>query len=321
MSLSNRGRIDSYGFFNLHISRIIEKQVEIIDLYGHPCGYHVMIVLMKARSGHEPGISFMEEESLFPVINYLAYRECHPGWFLRKHTVERFDMTYVIQGSARYTIDGVVYDLLPGDLLCLKEGMVKEAVTCSKNLMHCFSVNFMLRTGRNQAVFLPFPLHSRIGILPDLIQQFYDLVHSSLVRQSGYILHCLGLLLLILHRIYELVVLDIETKTKDKRIQDTIRFIVQHYSEPLSVRLLADRVRLNPAYFGTLFKQETGETVHQYIAKIRIRNAKNFLSAGGHYVYEVAEQCGYRDSYYFYKQFKAIDKKPPSMYLPSRDSV
>jgi AraC-like DNA-binding protein len=280
-----------------------------------------MIVLMKAHSGHEPGISFVEEENLFPIINYLTYRECHPGWFLRKHTVEKFDMTYVIQGSARYTIDGVGYDLLPGDLLCLKEGMMKEAVVRNKNLMHCFSVNFMLWTGRNQTVFLPFPLYSHIGILPDLIQQFYDLVQSSLVRPPGYILHCSGLLLLILHRIYELVVLDIETKTKDKRIQDTVRFIVWHYSEPLSVRLLADRVKLNPAYFGALFKQETGETIHQYIAEIRIQNAKNFLSAGGRYVYEVAEQCGYSDSYYFYKQFKAIEKKPPSMYLPSKDSV
>jgi AraC-like DNA-binding protein len=275
---------------------------------------------MKACSGHEPGISFMEEESLFPVINYLVYRECHPGWFLRKHAVERFDMTYVISGSARYTIDGVVYELLPGDLLCLKEGMMKEAVTRSKNLMHCFSVNFMLRNSRDQAVFLPFPIYSRIGILPDLVQQFYDLVHSSLIRQPGYILHCSGLLLLILFRIYEITVLDIETKIKDKRIQDTVRFIVRHYSEPLSVRFLSGRVKLNPAYFGALFKQEIGETVHQYIAKIRIRNAKNFLNAGGRYVYEVAEQCGYRDSYYFYKQFKAIAKKPPSMYLPSKNS-
>ncbi|MDR0732129.1 MAG: helix-turn-helix domain-containing protein [Treponema sp.] len=271
---------------------------------------------MKTNRGYEPGIWFMEKESLFPVINYLVYRECRPGWYLKKHAVERFDLTYVIHGSARYTIDGVLYELLPGDLLCLREGMLKEAFTQSKNLMHCFSVNFLLQDSQGQAVFLPFPLHSRIGILPDLIQQFHDLIHSSLVRQPGYILHCSGLLLLILHRIYELTVLNIETNMKDRRIQDIVRFIVQHYSEPLSVHSLADKLNLNPAYFGALFKQETGETVHQYIAKIRIRNAQNILNAGGHRVCEVAEQCGYCDSYHFYKQFKAITGKPPSTYLP-----
>jgi AraC-like DNA-binding protein len=261
----------------------------------------------------------MEKDSLFPVISYLVYRECYPGWFLKKHPVERFDLTYVIHGSARYTIDGVLYDLLPGDLLCLKEGMMKEAFTYSRNLMHCFSVNFVLRDIQGRTVFPPFPLCSRIGILPDLIQQFHDLIHASLVQQPGYILHCSGLLLLILHRIYELTVLDIETKMKDKKIQAIVRFIVEHFSEPLTVRDLAEKAKLNPAYFGALFKQETGETVHQYIAKIRIRNAQNMLSAGGYRVCEVADQCGYCDSYYFYKQFKAITGKPPSMYLSRKN--
>jgi AraC-like DNA-binding protein len=275
---------------------------------------------MKAHPGYKPGISFMEKDSLFPVINYLVYRECQPGWVIKKHAVERFDLTYVISGSARYTINGNLYELLPGDLLCLKEGMIKEAVTFSKNPMHCFSVNFLLRDSQGQAVFLPFPLYSRIGILSDLIQQFHDLIHSSLIRQPGYILHCSGLLLLILYRVHELTVLNIETKMKDNRIQDIIRFIVRHYSEPLTVRCLADKIKLNPAYFGALFKQATGETVHRYIAKIRIRNAQNILSAGGHNVCEVAEQCGYCDSYHFYKQFKAITGKPPSMYLPHKNS-
>ncbi|MDR3147108.1 MAG: AraC family transcriptional regulator [Treponema sp.] len=268
----------------------------------------------------KPGISFVERDSLFPIINYLVYRECYPGWFLRKHTVEKFDLTYVTHGSARYIIDGVLYELLPGDLLCLKEGMMKEAVTCSKNLMSCFSVNFMLWNSQSQPVFLPFPLYSRIGIVPDLIQQFHDLIHSSLVQQPGYVLQCSGLLLLILYRIYELTVSNIETKTADKRIQNIVRFIVQHYSEPLTVHRLAVKAKLNPAYFGALFKQETGETVHQYIAKIRIRNAQNILSAGGYRVCEVAEQCGYCDSYHFYKQFKAITGKPPSWYLFHKNS-
>jgi AraC-like DNA-binding protein len=275
---------------------------------------------MKDYPGYKPGISFVEKDSLFPVINYLVYRECYPGWFLKKHTVERFDLTYVIHGSARYIIDGVLYELLPGDLLCLKEGMMKEAVTYSKDLMSCFSINFMLQNSQNQAVFLPFPLYSRIGILPDLIQQFHDLIHSSLVRQPGYVLHCSGLLLLILYRIYELTVLNIETKMKDKRIQNIVRFIVRHYSEPLTVHRLAGEANLNPVYFGALFKQETGETVHQYIAKIRIRNAQNILSAGGYRVCEVAKQCGYCDSYHFYKQFKTITGKPPSWYLSPKDN-
>ncbi|MDR1507782.1 MAG: AraC family ligand binding domain-containing protein, partial [Treponema sp.] len=219
---------------------------------------------MKPYPENKPGVMFTEEESLFPVINYLVYRECHPWWVIRKHLVDRFDMTYCVHGGARYVIDGVPYELMPGDLICLKEGVLKEAATYSKNLMHCFSVNFELRDIRNQVVFLPFPQFSRIGMLPDLVQHFHELVHASFVRQPGYMLQCAGLLFLILHRIYELTVLNIGADVKDGRIQNIIRYIVQHYAEQLSVRYLADKTKLNPAYLGMLFKKETGESIHQY---------------------------------------------------------
>jgi two-component system response regulator YesN len=90
------------------------------------------------------------------------------------------------------------------------------------------------------------------------------------------------------------------------------------YKQSLSVRYLADKTKLNPAYLGMLFKKETGESIHQYIAKIRIRNAQNILSAGGYRVAEVAQQCGYCDTYHFYKQFKTITGKAPSLYLPHK---
>jgi AraC-like DNA-binding protein len=266
----------------------------------------------------KPGVTLKKEDSLSPVIDYLVYRECYPGWIIRKHAVQRFDLIYVIQGNARFTIDGVPCELTAGDLLGIKEGVMVEAVTDRKNLMHCFSANFELRNHQNQVVFLPFPQFSHIGVLPDLIRQFHELIHTSLDRQPGYILKCSGLLLLILYRIYELTVLNIGVNVKDRRIQDIIRYISQHYAESLTVCALADRAKLNHAYFGGLFKQETGDSVHQYIAKIRVRNAESILRTGGYRVSEVAEQCGYSDTFRFYKQFKAITGKPPSQYLPRR---
>ncbi|GHV87321.1 hypothetical protein AGMMS50255_6170 [Spirochaetia bacterium] len=266
----------------------------------------------------KPGVTLKKEDNLTLIIDYLVYRECYPGWFMKKHPVQRFDLIYVIQSGARFTIDGVPCEPEAGDLLCLKEGVMVEAVPCGENLMHCFSINFELRNHQNQAVFLPFPQFSHIGLLPDLIRQFHELIDTSLDQQPGYILKCSGLLLLILHRVYELTVLDIGANVKDRRIQDIIRYVSRHYAEPLTVCALADRAKLNHAYFGGLFKQETGDSIHQYIAKIRVRNAEGILRTGGYRVSEVAEQCGYNDTYHFYKQFKAITGKPPSRYLPRK---
>ena len=99
----------------------------------------------------------------------------------------------------------------------------------------------------------------------------------------------------------------------DPRIQKTIKYISEHYSENISVAKLAELVRLKPVYFGALFKQETSVTVNQYLAQIRINHAENMLCKGEYTVNETAERCGYNDVHYFRKQFKSI-----LGYLPSQ---
>jgi hypothetical protein len=77
-----------------------------------------------------------------PKINYSVFIKCQPEWRLHPDSVTHHEITYIIKGKARYTIDGNNYELGGGDLLYLNDGMEKEAITYSNNLMHCYSVNF-----------------------------------------------------------------------------------------------------------------------------------------------------------------------------------
>ncbi|MDR3284829.1 MAG: AraC family ligand binding domain-containing protein [Treponema sp.] len=88
--------------------------------------------------------NYVKEVEIIPRINYLVFRKCPAGWHIPPHLVDDYDITYVISGNAQYTINDKVYDLAPGDLLCLSDGDKKEAITYSDRLMHCFSVNFRL---------------------------------------------------------------------------------------------------------------------------------------------------------------------------------
>jgi YesN/AraC family two-component response regulator len=135
-------------------------------------------------------------------------------------------------------------------------------------------------------------------------------------KQPGYGIKCRGILLLILHRLFELTVYNTNSAWGDYRIQKTTRYIAQHYAERLTVKKLAGLADLNTAYFGVLFKRATGVTVNQYVAKTRIQNAKNLLQSGGYRVQDAAEACGYCDMFHFYKQFKAITGIAPSRCLP-----
>jgi AraC-like DNA-binding protein len=260
----------------------------------------------------------VEQEELFvPDIQYLVYRKCTPEWRLKPHFVSDYDVTYVTGGAARYTINGMHHELSSGSLLCLPEGTKKEAVTYPDRLMRCFSVNFKLKDTGGGIVQPPFPLVKTIGSKDDIVRFFHELVFTWLDRQPGYAIKSRALLLLILHRLYELTVYHIDSTVGDHRIQESIRYIAQHYTERLTVKKLSVIAGLNAAYFGVLFKRETGVTVNRYVAKTRVRNAENMLQSGAYRVAEVAEYCGYGDTFHFYKQFKSIMGMPPSGCLPN----
>jgi AraC-like DNA-binding protein len=259
-------------------------------------------------------------EDFIPVIYYLVFRKCAPNWRLRPHLVDDYDLTYIIEGNARYTINGTIHELGPGDLLYLSSGVRKQASTYPQNLMHCFSVNF---NSKYPSVKIPPPVFSpvnHIGMRQDIIGLFRELTLCWTQRQAGYIMKTRGLLLLILHRLAEILLYDINASTGDYRVNKVTRHIASHYSERLLVKNLASLVQLDTGYLGHLFRQETGMTIHQYITNVRVRNAETMLQSGGFKVYEVAEQCGFSDAYHFYKSFRSVRGFPPSRCIP-RDTV
>jgi len=261
-------------------------------------------------------------EEFIPKISYCALKKCSPYWRLQPQSVDKYDITYIIKGNARYTIDRKIYELGPGDLICLVEGVEIEAVTYPKNPMHCFSVNFnSLYAITTRA--LPFPPISvnKIGIRKELVELFREMTLSWSNKQDGYIMKTRALLMLILHRLNEILVLKNDNMSGDYRINKITRFIATHYSDKLTVKDLAELVNLNKAYLGRLFKKQTGISIDQYIIKIRVQNAENMLQSGDYKVHEVAEHCGFNDVSHFYKLFRATRGFSPSRCKPLKKAA
>jgi AraC-like DNA-binding protein len=260
------------------------------------------------------------DDVFVPLIEYVVFRKCTPAWRLNEHKLFSCDITYIIKGEAKYTINGVEYAVSAGDLLCLPLGSVREAVTYPDRLMHCFSVNFTLKKVEGDPVSLPLPVLSHIGCKSGLIGFFHELTHLWLDQEPGYKIKTGGVFLLILSQVLEYTIFNTGSSGGDYRIKKITRHIGRHYGEKITVKKMADMAGLDTAYFGQLFKHETGETMHRYLMKTRIRNAENMLRSGEYaHLGAVAEQCGYSDVYHFSKQFKALAGIPPSKYMPKKD--
>src|SRR5687768_1042476 len=63
------------------------------------------------------------------------------------------------------------------------------------------------------------------------------------------------------------------------RLAPVLRTIEERCAESLTLKQLADLVHLHPAYFATWFRQVTGVTPHEYLARYRLQRARALLLA------------------------------------------
>ena len=92
-------------------------------------------------------------------------------------------------------------------------------------------------------------------------------------------------------------------------------YLHQNYAVPsLSVPDISEHVHLSPTYVCTLFKNETGQTLNQYLTDYRIKMSKQFLSDPLYKITDISAKVGYSDGNYYSKAFRKIVGLSPSEY-------
>ncbi|QMV43176.1 response regulator transcription factor [Cohnella cholangitidis] len=94
--------------------------------------------------------------------------------------------------------------------------------------------------------------------------------------------------------------------TTHREVQQLMDYIKSHYREPITLQQLSNHLFLSPNYLCSLFKQETGITIVDYIKQFRIEMAKQLLESSHLKVYEIAESVGFTSSSYLCRVFKEM---------------
>ena len=92
------------------------------------------------------------------------------------------------------------------------------------------------------------------------------------------------------------------------------QYVRSHYRERITLKILADHVFLSPAYLSSMFKQETGDSLINYINQVRVEASKPLLSGTDRLLADIAQECGFSDQSYFAKVFKKQAGMPPGKY-------
>lgn len=243
---------------------------------------------------------------------------CEPGWkwAKREKPLENYDLFYVWSGRGEVTLNGMRIPVAKGSCFLFRPGDFTSAV-------HKPQEPLVL-------TYIHFQIEGAVAFVPEAYRKVEDptVFEHLLTRYVRiYLSDAYGAAeeaRLILKQLMIQLLRGDRQKTLPNgggrnRLMDAVReaanYIRQHPALPHSTAELAARAQLSPKYFSQKFKQVHGTTVQQYIIACRMERAEYLLTYSGMNVSETADALGYRDMFFFSRQFKQHTGRNPSELL------
>lgn len=99
-----------------------------------------------------------------------------------------------------------------------------------------------------------------------------------------------------------------------KPIHFCLNYIDSHFNEKITLEQLAEKVKLNPCYLATLFKNETGKSFGNYLMDIRIKTAQALLTKTEYTYSQIAYSLAFCSQSHFTKTFHKRTGYTPKQY-------
>lgn len=263
-------------------------------------------------------------QNIFPHFTHVVERVCTPQWNLVPAKHPPYNLILIYDGEAVFGCNNREYHASKGDLIYFKAGEYRWGYTFPEKLMKCYSVDFFYtcpmfdEEGWKLVDYnLPFDTFQKIDdqyVYTKLLDRFKELSHVWAAGQPHRIMKCRSIFIELISTLMLWKSGDGLNFAQVKKVDNVIRYMMEHYSESLALDDLCAKARLSRSHLGSIFKKVTGRSPVDYLIEIRINQAKAMLRDGC-YVSEVAVKTGFNDLFYFSKCFKKREGISPSDYI------
>lgn len=98
------------------------------------------------------------------------------------------------------------------------------------------------------------------------------------------------------------------------RVNRAIDHVMRHVAEPLPLEEVARVACFSPFHFHRIFRSLVGETLHEFVKRVRLERVLHLLAHEGGTLTEIALRCGFSSSSELSRSFRAHYGVPPSAF-------
>lgn len=250
-----------------------------------------------------------------------GHEECTPGHSFGPALRDHYLLHFVSNGHGNFYIDNKCYSLSAGDGFLITPGIVTSYCADIDDPWTYSWIGFRDQNAEyylNQAgLNEKNPVFScgNSEALFHIFSQLKTLKQNTISEQIRMTSYLYMLLALIIENASSF---DSHSKaffsSKDEYIKNAVAYIQTNYSRKLSVSEVSKFIGLNRSYLGTIFKEQTGLSLQNFITNFRIDKAKKLLSDMSMSVGDVSRSVGYDDPLAFSKLFKKNVGISPNAY-------
>ena len=225
-------------------------------------------------------------------------------WDYSRHSHPYIEMIFFLEGKMKLTAAGSnlnasMYDTLVYPANCIHQDGKNLEMNCE---IICLWVD--IPELKLDKIIL---MHERNRNIRDLFLFVYNEQHRE--NPMPYMIEdALKLLLMTILRDQS------EIPEGEQFLGQVMQYIDRHYNEKITLEQLAKRTHISKSYLTRRFRQFTGETIVNYINKLRIQYAREMLVNSEKNITEIAWAVGFDSPKYFHRVFKKETGESPAAF-------
>lgn len=237
------------------------------------------------------------------------------GTVYELHWHEYLEFEVVVSGEARHRYNNHTYRISSGDAYMMCYCDFHEVTALTDVTLYSLHFDSSLLSAELSGLldYNRFRCHLETEELERILQLLYLVQKECEERRYGY-------RVLLKQYVREIVILMLRKSsvssgsTAPMPIQQAVSYLNEHFTEQLSLGVLAQQLALSPNYLGQLFKQQMECSFREYLNLLRLKCACQLLQETDMSVKEVGYAAGYQSVEYFLNVFHKNMQMTPTQY-------